>query len=153
MPDYANLKPIYQYYVDALQGRARAQQIPTETQLERIETGMKLFALNQTIQEQQIARQIWGEGGSQQQQPGVFDKSAAGGSTPNANPSTGQDPSLQTAARMDRMGQELMKINPLKSQEWFTKASTLRDQYYTRQKNQLEIQTRAADQVGKIFGS
>src|ERR1700752_2493078 len=123
MAGYANLKPIYQYYVDALPGRARAQQIQTARQLERIETGMKLFALNQTIQEQQIARQIWGEGGSQQggqQQPGVFDKSAAGGSTPNANPSTGQDPSLQTAARMDQMGQELMKINPLKSQEWFT---------------------------------
>lgn len=153
MPDYGGMKPIYQYYVDAVRGRAEAQQAQLNVRLGALKAGLELYGLEQQLQEQQIARQIWGDQQDRQQTPGTFDPKAAGGATPNANPATGSDPALQTADRMDAMGRALAQVNPLKASEWFTKASTVRDQYYTRIKGRIEIQSKQTDAVGKLFGS
>jgi len=148
------MEPIYQMYVDAIKGQAEAQEAQQNVKLNALKTGIEMYQLQTQLEEQQIARQIWsGDQQGQKQSPGAFDPAAAGGASPDANPSTGEDPALQTADRMEKTGRALMQVNPMKGQEWLTKASTIRDQYYTRQKAQIEIRTQQADQVGKIFGS
>lgn len=146
--------PIYQYYLDAQRTRAETQKLQTDTTLDRVKGLIDIYALSKEMQEQQIARQVWGQQTQgQMRQPGVFDPEAVGSSQPDANPSTGDDPSLQMAARMDAMAKALAPVNPQKSMEWATKASTIRDQLYTRRTKQLEIQKKQTDEIASLFGS
>lgn len=142
------MTPIYQAYVDAIKSQQEMQIQQQELQMNKIKTGFELMGLQQQLQERQIAAKIWGN----QKDPNAA-QGAAGGAQPDANPSTGQDPSLGMADKMDQMGQALARVNPQKAEAWFTKASTLRNQYYTRVKDSLAVNKQQADVIGSTFGT
>ena len=163
---------IYQSYVDAVTGAAKAQEAQQELQLNKVRLGLETMSLAQQIQERQLTAQIMAEyqqGGQQGTQgtgsggqqgggqgagnPQSGPYSVAGGSTPNANPTTGDDPSLRQAAMYDTLSAKLASVNPKSAMEYASKASTIRNQYYTRQKDQITMRKEQTSVVANLFGS
>jgi hypothetical protein len=127
-------KPIYQAYVDAVKGQQEMQMQAQEMQVRKLQIYQDSLNIQQQMMERQAAAQVFGSQG--------------------ATPSTaaaGQDPSEQIAAKFDKMSQVLGPINPKLAVEYATKASTLRDQMLTRQKNAIQITNAKNDEVGRLL--
>jgi hypothetical protein len=142
-------EPIYQAYVDAVKSRQQADLQKQELQLNQMKMGMEYLNLQQSLQERQITSQVWqqmngGQGGAD---------GTAGGSGPNHNPTTGDDPTLKQAAVYDTLAAKLGGVNPKISIDYANKASEIRNRYYTQQKDKLQIAKAQTEQVANVFGS
>ena len=129
-------KPIYQAYVDAVRGNQEIQLQAQEMQVRKLQIYQDTLNIQQQMQERQAAAQVFGQG-----QQGATPSTAA----------AGQDPSEQMAQKFDKMSQVLGPINPKMAMEYATKASTIRDQMLTRQKDQLQITNARNDEVGRVL--
>jgi hypothetical protein len=137
--------PIYQVYLDAVQGQVKAQEAKIEMGLHAVELQQGIINIQNQMQERQAIAQAYTQSQQQDQQ------GQAG-----TNPATGQpnvDPAEKTARVYDQIASNIGRFNPKLALEYSAKASTLRDQSMARQKNQLEITGKQTDAIGKIFSS
>lgn len=159
--------PIYQAYLDAVNGQIKQQEAKMDLGLRAVELQQGVMNIQNQIAERKAIAQAYQQAAQPTQQQGGQGQQAGGqqgggqqqggkAPDPGTNPATGQpnvSPAEKTAKIYDSIAQSLGPVNPKLALEYSTKASTLRDQDMTRQKTQLEVGNAQATQVGKIFGS
>jgi hypothetical protein len=139
--------PIYQAYIDAVQGRIKMQDAKLEMGLHAVELSQGIINIQNQMQERKAIADAY----AQAQQP-----DQQGGQGGGTNPATGQpnvDPAEKTAAIYDKIAANISRFSPKLALEYSTKASTLRDQAMTRQKNALDIMGKQTDAIGKVFSA
>jgi hypothetical protein len=134
--------PIYQAYLDAVQGRIKVQESRMELGLHAVELQQGIINIQNQMQERQAIAQAYQQSNQQDQQQGQ-----QGGGQQQI------DPAEKTARVYDSIAQNIGRFNPKLALEYSTKASTLRDQSMTRQKNAIEMTKMQTDAIGKIFTS
>lgn len=135
--------PIFQAYVDSVKSQSEMKLQQQELTLNKLKTAQDMMNIQQQMQERQVLSQAWSAATDPNAQP-------------QTNPATGrpnQDPAEHTASVYDSIAQKLGPVNPKLALEYSTKASTLRDQAFTRQKDQIAVQKAQTEAVGNIFGS